>query len=112
MSEKADRYIGLVFWLLVVIWVWLIDQSDFWSYGEFTFDDRDTVAGKFFNYISAGLKYNFDWITFPVRNMIRALGYLGSFPIALWLSWKFRAIPMRMIVPPIRRLIRVFHKSV
>jgi hypothetical protein len=112
MSEKADRYIGLVFWLLVVIWVWLIDQSDFWSYGEFTFDDRDTVAGKFFNYITKWPKFDFDWMTSSVRRMIRDWGYLGSFPIALWLSWKFRTIPMRVIVPPINRLIRVFHKSV
>ena len=92
MSDKANRFVGLVFWLLVVIWVWLINQSDFSRYGEFNFDNDGTLAGKFFINIFAGTGYD-------------AAAWLVSLIIAVWLSWRFRHIPMNV-------LQRIFNKHI
>jgi hypothetical protein len=104
MSEKADRYVGLVFWLVVVSWVWFIDQmySDFSYVGEFNFDNDGTLGGKFFINIFASTGYD-----------AAASGYVNVdaaawLVIALWLSWTFRHIPMKVI----HRMAKTFDKYV
>jgi hypothetical protein len=100
MSEKADRYIGLVFWLLLVSWLWLnifdeflyIDKSASWEFIE-------TVFG-FFGFTSSTGDVSFETWTLLAWGITLLAG--------ISLSWEFRASPMRVI----RRITNAFHKSV
>ena len=76
--------------------MWLINQSDFWRYGEFNFDNDGTLAGKSFINI------------FASAGFADAAAWLASLIIALWLSWRFRHIPMKIIY----RMAKTFNKYV
>lgn len=99
MTDKSERYIGLVFWLLIILLIWFFDASNLFRV-DFKVDVTDSLVGEFVEEIVRNFKI--DWgLTFVV-------GWVITLVIALGFSWKFRALPMRII----NKIFKAFHKAV
>ena len=104
MSEKADRYVGLVFWLVVILWFWFFNHN----YESFLYSieqplklaDRNSLVVQFFEPLLKGV--------FRTPLQYAQMIWWISVITAMYSGWKFRHIPMKVI----HRMAKTFDKYV
>jgi hypothetical protein len=113
MSDKSQRYIGLVIWVFIILVFWFFDEGDFWGYDqdsiirmrlEVTFDPSNSPALVI---VEQFVRYNFSGSN-SYSITVAGIFWLVSLPIALYSAWWFRAAPASLII----KLGRAFHRSV
>jgi len=98
MSEKGERYIGLSFWIMIIIVFWVLDFGNLIDV-NLKIDFSDSLIHQFSQKLAR-------WFGYSHRDS-DVLGWIiwwFSIIASLWGSWKYRASPMR--------LIKKFNKSV
>jgi hypothetical protein len=113
MSEKVDRYVGLVFWLLVILWFWFFNHN----YESFLYSieqplklaDRNSLVVQW-----CLLHHDQPFFEPLLKAVFRTpLQYAQtiwwiSVITAIYSAWRFRHIPMKVI----RRMAKTFDKYV
>jgi hypothetical protein len=103
MSPKADRYVGLTFWLLIINWLWL--QNDGYSgwlsitYGWGFPEDQSIVWTSILPFLKSFIRRSHQWTD---------VVWWFSFILAIYFGWKMRHIPMKVIY----RMAKTFDKYV
>ena len=100
MSEKAYRYIGLAIWLSIIVIFWFFDDDDLWGRGRLEIDIGGSTASTVANIIRYSISPELS------RNAAELI-WLASLPVALYLAWRFRSLPARLIV----KFAKVFHRN-
>lgn len=101
MSEKADRYVGLIIWLLVIIWLWFSSPwHDIFSYATFDFPQTSSFIWKLIYPLLKG-------VILQSREWAGMFWWI-SLIAAIYSGWKFRYIPMQVI----HRTAKTFSKYV
>jgi hypothetical protein len=104
MSDKSQRYIGLVIWAFTILVFWFFDEGDFWGRLKIEIDPVRSPAVVIARQI---LSNNFSF-SYGDTKTLAEIFWLVSLPIALYFAWRFRAAPASLII----KLGRAFHKRV
>ena len=104
MSEKAHRYIGLAIWLSIIFIFWFFDFDQLFGEGSINISLIDSSV---FEAIEQNIRYNYNSSYEHARDAAGVI-WLVSLPVALYLAWRFRALPVRLIA----RFAKAFHRSV
>ena len=103
MSDKSQRYIGLVIWAFTILVFWFFDEGDFWGRLKIEIDPDNSpvveIVGQLVRDTIPGSNYSSE---------VADIFWLVSLPIALYFAWRFRAAPASLII----KLGRAFHKRV
>jgi len=86
ISEKADRYAGLIIWLLVMIWLWFSSLwHDSFSYATFDFSQTSSFVWKSIYPLPKGfILHSKQWM---------GIFWWISLIAVIYSGWKFRHYP-------------------
>ena len=92
MSPKADRYIGFILWLLLIVWLWLQNENYTGSlsitYGWGFPEEQSIVWTSIHTLLKGFIQRAYQWTD---------VFWWISFIIAIFSGWNMRQIPMTVI---------------